>query len=136
MEHNAISSIYVPEGMAVEIFQRREFQGHWYRLNRSQACLPGKWDNRIGSLRVVEDDPRNSFGYSDDYRRRGDNDEQYSRDGWDNTPGFGRRYSSGVRGGEKVGEVALEGWTYASPVPGGDGTLYVGSSDGCLRAIE
>ena len=67
VEHNAISSMIIPEGLAVEVFQLRRFGGHWYRLNQNQICLKGNWDNRIGSLRVVEDDPRNSFGYSERY---------------------------------------------------------------------
>ena len=67
IEHNAISSIIIPEGLAVEVFQLRRFGGHWYRLNQNQICLKGNWDNRIGSLRVVEDDPRNSYGFSEDY---------------------------------------------------------------------
>ncbi len=110
VEHNAVSSIYIPEGMAVEVFQRRGFRGHWYRLNQSQACLPGKWDNRIGAMRVMEDNPKNSFGFSDDYRRRGDGSMQFGRNGWDNTPGFGKRYSSGVPGGENWGNDYRRNW--------------------------
>ncbi|MGI9319088.1 MAG: hypothetical protein ACR2QW_17305 [bacterium] len=67
VEHNAISSVIIPEGMAIEVFQLRGFGGHWYRLNQNQICLKGNWNNRIGSLRVVEDDPRNSYGLTDDY---------------------------------------------------------------------
>lgn len=110
VEHNAISSIHIPEGMAVEIFQRRGFGGHWYRLNRSQDCLPGKWDNRIGAMRVLPDKPRNSFGFSDGYRGRGKGNEQYGNNGWDNTPGFGKRYSSGVPGGENWGNDYRRNW--------------------------
>ena len=65
IERNQISSIIVPRGMAVEIFQKRKFQGHWYRINQNQACLKGKWDNRIAALRVVEDNPKNSYGFDD-----------------------------------------------------------------------
>ena len=110
VEHNAISSIYIPDGMAAELFQRRGFRGHWYRINRSEACLPGKWDNRSGAMRVMVDDPRNSFGFQDDYRRRGDGNMQFGRNGWDNTPGFGRRYSSGVPGGENWGNDYRRNW--------------------------
>ena len=67
IEHNAVSSIIVPEGLAVEVFQLRGFGGHWYRLNQNQICLKGNWNNRIGSLRVVEDDPRNSYGLTEGY---------------------------------------------------------------------
>lgn len=71
IEHNAISSIIVPEGLAVEVFQMRGFGGHWYRLNQNQICLKGNWNNRIGSVRVVEDDPRNSYGLSEGYDEDG-----------------------------------------------------------------
>ena len=68
VEHNAISSVIIPQGMAVEIFQGREFGGHWYRLNQSQTCLKGNWNNRIGSMRVIQDNPQNSYGFADNYQ--------------------------------------------------------------------
>ena len=67
VEHNAISSMIIPNGLAVEIFQKRRFQGHWYRMNQNQPCLKGNWDNRIGSLRVVADNVENSYGFSNSY---------------------------------------------------------------------
>ncbi|MBX2868137.1 MAG: hypothetical protein KTR18_05655 [Acidiferrobacterales bacterium] len=67
IEQNAISSIIVPEGLAVEIFQRRKYNGHWYRINQNQICLKGKWNDRIGSMRVVRDNTRNSYGFNPEY---------------------------------------------------------------------
>ncbi len=67
IDQNAISSIIVPEGLAVEIFQRRKYRGHWYRINQNQICLKGNWNDRIGSMRVVRDNTRNSYGFSQDY---------------------------------------------------------------------
>lgn len=38
--------------------------------------------------------------------------------------------------GRLLDELALGGWIHASPVPGGEGLLYLGASDGFFRAIE
>lgn len=56
----------------------------------------------------------------------------------------GRLSAYALADGQKAGEVtfvrkppdALPGWVTASPVPGGDGILYLGGSDGVLRAVE
>ena len=64
---NEISSIIIPEGLAIEVFQNRRFNGHWYRINQNQICLKGNWNDRIGSMRVVADNTRNSYGFSKDY---------------------------------------------------------------------
>lgn len=68
VERDAISSMIIPEGLAVEVFQRRGFGGYWYRLNQSQKCLRGNWNDSIRSFRVVKDNPRNSIGFQDDYQ--------------------------------------------------------------------
>jgi outer membrane protein assembly factor BamB len=47
----------------------------------------------------------------------------------------GRLCSYALADGRCLGEVALGGWVYASPVPGGNGLLYAGASDGLFRAI-
>ncbi len=65
VDNNAISSIIIPPGMAVELFQRRKFGGHWYRLNQNQICLKGNWNDQVRSLRVLDDEPNNSFGFND-----------------------------------------------------------------------
>lgn len=67
VDQNAISSIIIPEGLAVEVFQRRKYNGHWYRINQNQICLKGNWNNRIGSMRVIPDNTRNSYGFHDGY---------------------------------------------------------------------
>jgi len=63
----AISSVIIPEGLALEIFQGVQFGGHWYRLNQNQVCLKGNWNDSIGSIRVVKDKLQNSFGFSQNY---------------------------------------------------------------------
>jgi len=73
VDQNAVSSILIPNGLAVEIFQKAQFGGHWYRLNQSQSCLKGNWNDRIGSIRVVPDDIENSFGFSSGYGNEGNN---------------------------------------------------------------
>ncbi|MEM7193865.1 MAG: hypothetical protein AAF402_02880 [Pseudomonadota bacterium] len=69
IDNNRISSLIIPAGMAVEVFQKNNYRGHWYRINRNQACLKGNWNDSISSLRVLADDPQNSFGLQDSYRR-------------------------------------------------------------------
>lgn len=50
----------------------------------------------------------------------------------------GRLSAYGLANGEKVGELTFgrKPWITASPVPGGEGVVYLGGSDGFLRAIE
>ena len=71
IERNQISAIIVPDGLAVEVFQKKGFRGHWYRINQNQACLKGNWNDRIAAIRVVPDDTRNSYGYSDNIGKGG-----------------------------------------------------------------
>jgi len=63
----AISSVIIPAGLALEVFQRAKFGGHWYRLNQNQVCLKGNWNDSIGSVRVVKDNPHNTFGFKQNY---------------------------------------------------------------------
>jgi len=50
----------------------------------------------------------------------------------------GRFSAYALASGEKVGELIFhrKPWITASPVPGGDGVVYLGGSDGFLRAVE
>ncbi len=63
----AVSSVIIPDGLALEIFQDAKFGGHWYRLNQNQICLKGNWNDGIGSIRVVKDKTQNSFGFTENY---------------------------------------------------------------------
>ena len=66
--NDQISSIIIPQGLAVEIFEHNDFRGHWYRLNQSQPCLKGNWNETISALRIVEDVPGNAFGHIEGYK--------------------------------------------------------------------
>ena len=50
----------------------------------------------------------------------------------------GRLSAYALPSGEKLGELTFDRkpWITASPVPGGDGVIYLGGSDGFMRAIE
>jgi len=50
----------------------------------------------------------------------------------------GRLSAYALTSGEKLGELIFDRkpWITASPVPGGDGIVYLGGSDGFLRAVE
>ncbi|MGH1540487.1 MAG: hypothetical protein ACRBHB_08685 [Arenicella sp.] len=78
VEANEISSIIIPDGMAVEIFQNKQFGGHWYRMNKSRECLPGKWNDRIRSMRVINDNTENSYGFTDGYDGESSNEKCHS----------------------------------------------------------
>jgi len=50
----------------------------------------------------------------------------------------GRLSAYALPSGKKVGELTFDRkpWITAAPVPGGDGVVYIGGSDGFLRAVE
>jgi outer membrane protein assembly factor BamB len=50
----------------------------------------------------------------------------------------GRLSAYALHSGEKLAELTFDRkpWITASPVPGGDGVVYLGGSDGFLRAVE
>ena len=69
ISNNRISSMIIPTGLAVEIFQKSGFRGHWYRLNLNQECLRGKWNDSVSGIRVVSDEPATAFGRQAGYEQ-------------------------------------------------------------------
>jgi hypothetical protein len=62
--NNEISSIRVPFGWIVTVYEHDNFQGQSYAFNGSIECLPPGWNDRISSIRVTR---RNQNNNSNNY---------------------------------------------------------------------
>jgi len=87
--NDEISSIRVPRGAQVTIYEDDDYRGDYARIDRDIACFDKSWNDKVSSIRVKSD------RYASDSRRR--DDDRYSRDHrsddrYDN--GDGRRYDS------------------------------------------
>ena len=51
-EDNRLSSIYVPSGAQVTVYENAEFGGSFVRLDRSVSCFDRSWNNKVSSFRV------------------------------------------------------------------------------------
>ena len=61
--NDGISSIRVPDGVSVIIYEDDDFQGEQQRIYQNVTCLPGNWNDRISSIRVITD--RNEHTHND-----------------------------------------------------------------------
>jgi len=63
--NDRVSSIIVPEGMTVLVYEHSEFGGRSYKFTQSVPCLPAFWNDRISSIRVM----KNRHAYYDNNHR-------------------------------------------------------------------
>jgi len=95
--NDKMSSIKVPRGLEVTIYEHDKFRGDYARIDRDLSCFDYSWNDKVSSLRVASNDR-----YDDrpgDSRYDGDQPGDLS---YDNPPRDDRRSSYANRGGKNV----------------------------------
>src|ERR1700748_1686624 len=59
IDNDEISSIWVPKGWIITVYQDDNFQGRRQWFKNTVDCLPDNWNDQISSIHVKRD---NSFG--------------------------------------------------------------------------
>lgn len=60
--NDSLSSIRIPPGLEVTIYEDDDYRGAFARVDRSVSCFASDWNNKVSSLKVV----RKSGGFSND----------------------------------------------------------------------
>lgn len=67
---NSLSSIVVPNGMAIQVFEGDRYTGRQQTFYSTVYCLPYEWNKRVSSVKIYHrDDPSNGNGYPDETDR-------------------------------------------------------------------
>lgn len=81
-ENDSVSSVRVPRGLELVIYEDNKFRGPYARIDRDIQCFDRQWDNRVSSMKVsgqADEQPHNSR--DDRYRDRRDDDRRYRDSG-------------------------------------------------------
>lgn len=52
-DNDAISSVRVPQGLELVIYEDQKFRGAYARINQDISCFDRQWDNNVSSLKVI-----------------------------------------------------------------------------------
>lgn len=87
--NDQMSSIRVPNGTQVTIYEDDNFRGDYARINRDISCFDKSWNDKVSSMSVTSD------RYNGSDNRRGDNNR--SRNGEERRYGSDRNTNRGSR---------------------------------------
>ena len=67
---NSLSSIVVPKGMAIQVFEGDRYTGRQQTFYSSVVCMPSEWNERVSSVKIYRrDDPSNENGNTEETDR-------------------------------------------------------------------
>ena len=67
---NTLSSIVVPKGMAIQVFEGDRYSGRQQTFYSSVFCLPSTWNDKVSSIKIYRrDDPSNQNGNNEETDR-------------------------------------------------------------------
>jgi len=72
--NDKMSSIKVPEGYEVTIFEHEGFRGDYARINRDLTCFDRSWNDAVSSLKIASDSRASDRG---SYRSPAQTDERH-----------------------------------------------------------
>lgn len=105
--NDKISSMRVPNGLELELFEDERFRGGSVTINRDVSCLDRKWNDKTSSLRVSFDDRRQyndryNNNHNGSHNRNGDYDreDQYQNRN-ENSRGDRNNANDGYGGGNQ-----------------------------------
>lgn len=85
--NDSISSIRVPNGFEVTIYEDDRFDGTYARIDRDISCFDDQWNDEVSSIQVVDKTLRSRGDNRRDQPFRGNRD----RDNYENRNGLGDR---------------------------------------------
>ncbi len=74
IRNDSISSIQIPQGLQITLFEDERFRGNSIAISSSESCLSRAWDNQASSLKVAKSYQNQS--YSNTYSPSGDYNSQ------------------------------------------------------------
>lgn len=106
--NDSVSSVKVPNGMDLVIYQDDDFRGGYARISQDISCFDRKWNDRVSSLKVSGYvSGRGNDRSSDNRDRRNSNDDRgYDGRDYDNRGRDGRRNDRSNRGGNNANVTA------------------------------
>ena len=88
--NDSISSLRVPNGMELTLYEHNKFRGAYARFDRDESCLNRQWNDKASSLKVS--------GYADNSNNRRNRDKRRNREYSNNDHGYeGRNYDNRAR---------------------------------------
>lgn len=116
--NDQMSSIKVPKGIEVTIYEDDDFHGDYARINRDLSCFDQSWNDKVSSMRISSGrygdryrDRSNDAGRSNGRRNNG-NDRSGSRDDSNVT---GKNVSQVVFGSTVLQQINKKQWQLNDP---------------------
>ncbi len=104
--NDKLSSMQIPNGMRVTLYEHDDFKGRSETFTKSVACLEGGWNDNASSM-VVESIYGNQSGYNNNNQYGNNNDDYVTFYNDCYSKGYSRSLRPGTYSGSKLGILKL-----------------------------